>query len=47
MLKFNLGYNSGAAPGLSFTLASVVVFLALGTGAFVFRRTERTVIDIL
>jgi len=39
--------GSGAAPGLTFWLATLVVGAALVSGAFIFRRTERTVVDIL
>jgi lipopolysaccharide transport system permease protein len=39
--------GSGDPPGLMFLLASGLVLIGLITGAFVFRRTERTVVDIL
>lgn len=39
--------GSGEAPGISFLFSSVLVLLLLISGAFVFRRTERTVVDIL
>jgi lipopolysaccharide transport system permease protein len=39
--------GTGAAPGLTFALASLVVVLLLISGAFVFRRTERTVVDVI
>jgi lipopolysaccharide transport system permease protein len=39
--------GSGAAPGASFWVANLVIVLLLTSGAYVFRRTERTVVDIL
>jgi lipopolysaccharide transport system permease protein len=39
--------GSGAAPGLNFAVAAGVILVALVAGAFVFRRTERTIVDIL
>lgn len=39
--------GSGEVPGLSFLFSSFLVLLLLISGAFVFRRTERTVVDIL
>jgi lipopolysaccharide transport system permease protein len=39
--------GSGSAPGLTFGLATVLAMAALVSGAYVFRRTERTVVDIL
>ena len=39
--------GSGEAPGMAFWLATVVVTAALISGAYIFRRTERTVVDIL
>jgi lipopolysaccharide transport system permease protein len=39
--------GSGAAPGLTFWLATLMVVVLLVTGAYVFRRTERSVVDIL
>jgi lipopolysaccharide transport system permease protein len=39
--------NVGTAPGANLLLASAVVLLGIVSGAFVFRRTERTVVDIL
>ncbi len=37
----------GVAPGSNLLLASAVVLVGIVTGAYVFRRTERTVVDIL
>lgn len=37
----------GTAPGLSFFLSVGIVLLSLASGAYVFRRTERTVVDHL
>jgi lipopolysaccharide transport system permease protein len=39
--------GSGSAPGLEFWLSIALVVAALVSGAFVFRRTERTVVDTL
>jgi lipopolysaccharide transport system permease protein len=39
--------GSGAAPGPAFWLAASLVLLALISGAYVFRRTERTIVDVL
>jgi lipopolysaccharide transport system permease protein len=39
--------GSGATPGTSFWVANLVILLLLASGAYVFRRTERTVVDIL
>jgi lipopolysaccharide transport system permease protein len=39
--------GSGSPPGLTFGLATVLAMAALISGAYVFRRTERTVVDIL
>ncbi len=39
--------GSGEAPGMTFLLSVGIILLALAGGAFVFRRTERTVVDIL
>ena len=39
--------GSGEAPGVMFLVAVGVVFLLLVGGAYVFRRTERTIVDIL
>jgi lipopolysaccharide transport system permease protein len=39
--------GSGAAPGPTFALATLVVIVLLVSGAYVFRRTERTVVDII
>jgi len=35
------------APGLSFLFSSGLMLIGLISGAYVFRRTERTVVDIL
>ena len=37
----------GTAPGSNLLVASAVVLVGMITGAYVFRRTERTVVDIL
>jgi lipopolysaccharide transport system permease protein len=39
--------GSTGAPGTTFWLSTVAVLIALISGAYVFRRTERTVVDIL
>jgi lipopolysaccharide transport system permease protein len=39
--------GSGDPPGLAFGLATLLIAGALVSGAYVFRRTERTVVDIL
>jgi lipopolysaccharide transport system permease protein len=39
--------GSGDPPGIMFVIASGLVLVGLITGAYVFRRTERTVVDIL
>lgn len=39
--------GSGDPPGLMFGLGVVIVLIGLISGAYVFRRTERTVVDIL
>jgi lipopolysaccharide transport system permease protein len=39
--------NVGVAPGSNLLTASVVVVVGIVSGAYVFRRTERTVVDIL
>jgi lipopolysaccharide transport system permease protein len=39
--------GSEAAPGTEFFISVVLLFLALIGGAFVFRRTERTIVDVL
>lgn len=39
--------GTGAGPDLSFWLAGVVVLASLVSGAYVFRRTERTIVDVL
>lgn len=39
--------GSSSAPSVSFWLATGIVLIALVSGIYVFRRTERTVVDIL
>ena len=39
--------GSGEAPGSIFFLSISLLFLALVSGAYIFRRTERTIVDIL
>jgi lipopolysaccharide transport system permease protein len=39
--------GTGSAPGLTFALSTGVIVAALVSGAYVFRRTERTVVDSL
>ena len=39
--------GTAPAPPVTFALAGVVVVLLLVSGAFVFRRTERTVVDVI
>lgn len=39
--------GSGDPPGLMFLLSCVIVVVLLISGAYVFRRTERTVVDLL
>jgi lipopolysaccharide transport system permease protein len=40
-------YGSGEPPGLIFLISIGLTLVGLVTGAFIFRRTERTVVDIL
>jgi lipopolysaccharide transport system permease protein len=40
-------FNSSEAPSLYFVLSIVIVIVALISGAYIFRRTERTVVDII
>jgi lipopolysaccharide transport system permease protein len=39
--------GSGNAPGAAFFLSMGIVLVALVLGAFIFRRTERTIVDML
>jgi len=39
--------GSGETPGTMFFLSAGIIVLALMSGAYVFRRTERTIVDIL
>ncbi len=39
--------GSNEAPGGTFFLSSSIILVALISGAFIFRRTERTIVDIL
>jgi lipopolysaccharide transport system permease protein len=39
--------GSGETPGLMFFLSTGIIVLALMSGAYIFRRTERTIVDIL
>lgn len=39
--------GSGSKPGLALAVASVLVSVVVTTGAFVFRRTERNIVDVL
>jgi lipopolysaccharide transport system permease protein len=39
--------GSGSAPGLTFWLSTALAAIGLISGAYVFRRTERTVVDTL
>jgi lipopolysaccharide transport system permease protein len=39
--------GSGAPPGLTFWLAGLVAIAALISGGYVFRRTERTIVDVV
>jgi len=39
--------GSGNAPGIMFFINTVIVVSGLISGAFVFRRTERTIVDVL
>ncbi len=39
--------GSGDPPGTMFFLSSVLVLMGLISGAYIFRRTERTIVDIL
>jgi lipopolysaccharide transport system permease protein len=39
--------GTGDAPGLTFSLSAVLAAVTLVSGAYVFRRTERTVVDTL
>lgn len=40
-------YGSGEPPGAAFVLAIGLTLIGLVSGAYIFRRTERTVVDIL
>ncbi len=40
-------YGSGEPPGTAFVLAIGLTLIGLVSGAYIFRRTERTVVDIL
>ena len=39
--------GSGVAPGVMFFINVIIIILGLISGAFVFRRTERTIVDII
>jgi lipopolysaccharide transport system permease protein len=39
--------GSGEAPGVMFFINMMIVILGLISGAFVFRRTERTIVDVI
>lgn len=39
--------GSGEPPGIMFLLSTLLVLLGILSGAYVFRRTERTIVDIL
>lgn len=39
--------GSGSAPGVMFAINVIIVIIGLITGAFIFRRTERTIVDVL
>ena len=39
--------GSGDAPGIILLIDIVIVLLALVSGAFIFRRTERTIVDVI
>jgi lipopolysaccharide transport system permease protein len=39
--------GSGEAPGISFLISTFIILLGLVSGAYVFRRTERTIVDEL
>jgi lipopolysaccharide transport system permease protein len=39
--------GSGTAPGAMFFINVIIIILGLISGAFVFRRTERTIVDII
>jgi lipopolysaccharide transport system permease protein len=39
--------GSGVAPGIMFFINVIIIILGLISGAFVFRRTERTIVDII
>jgi lipopolysaccharide transport system permease protein len=39
--------GSGEAPGFTFLLSILIVLIGLISGAYIFRRTERSVVDIL
>jgi lipopolysaccharide transport system permease protein len=40
-------FGTGSAPGASFALALALTAIGLVSGAYVFRRTERTIVDVL
>ena len=39
--------GSGEAPGVMFLLDTFIVLIGLTSGAFIFRRTERTIVDVI
>jgi lipopolysaccharide transport system permease protein len=39
--------GNGTAPGIEFYISIVLLVVALVGGAYVFRRTERTIVDVL
>lgn len=42
-----LGTNAGSPPGPTFWISMGIMLVGLILGAFVFRRTERTIVDVL
>jgi lipopolysaccharide transport system permease protein len=42
-----LGSNAGSPPGTTFWISMGIMLILLVMGAFIFRRTERTIVDVL
>lgn len=42
-----LGPNAGSPPGVTFWISMGIMAVLLVVGAFIFRRTERTIVDVL
>lgn len=40
-------FGTSEVPGLTFVISIIILLLALVSGAFIFRRTERTIVDVI